>query len=277
MSRELIRVGFQGERGAYSEDAAMRYFGATIEPVPFGSLEKVFLAVEAGEVSYGLVPVENSYAGTITQTEDLLERFDLYIVGEYLLAVRHALLGNTGCRLEELRRVYSHPQALEQCEAFLRERGLQGMPSLDTAGAAREVKERGRLDEAAIAHASCGAVYGLRVVKRSIQTSRTNRTRFLVLSREPVKASGEVKTSLVFETRHIPAALYKALGGFATNGINLVRIESRPSKKKPMHYAFHVDFVGSPSEKSVRNALGELRFFSRRVRILGTYPRASDR
>ncbi len=270
-----MRVAFQGERGAHSQRAALSYFGEEVVTVPCSNLDKVFNAVEQGEAEYGIVPIENSYAGTIVATMDLLERYDLFIIGETSTKIRHALLGVPGTKAEDVRRVYSHPQALEQCEGFLRESGFESVPALDTAGAAREVSERGIREEAAVAHVSCAKIYGLRVLRRSIQTWKNNATRFLILGTKPVQASGLVKTSLVFETRHIPSALFKALGGFATNGVNLTKIESRPSKKRPLHYAFHLDFEGAPEERAVQNALRELRFFSKRVRIFGTYAKAT--
>ena len=266
-----LPVAFQGENGAYSQQAALAYFDTEVDTLPCPNLDKVFESVECRAAGHGVVPVENFYAGTIVQTFDLLDRYNLFIVGECMHRVVHALLAPKGSVLSGIKRVFSHPQALDQCETFLREHGIEAVPALDTAGAAREVSERNIPSEAAIAHASCGKIYGLKVLKRSIQATRRNITRFLVLGREPVEATGNVKTSLLFETRHIPSALYKALGGLATNGVNLTKIESRPSRRKPMDYCFYLDFEGSPKDKSIKNALRELRFFSKRVRIFGTY------
>ncbi|MBI4777230.1 MAG: prephenate dehydratase [Deltaproteobacteria bacterium] len=269
-TRPLL-VAFQGERGAYSEQAALAYFGSQADTLAYPGLDRVFESVECSASEYGVVPIENFYAGTIVQTFDLLDRHRLFIVGECMHRVVHALLGPKGSTLSDVKRAFSHPQALGQCETFLREHGIEAVPAFDTAGAAREVSQRGIASEAAIAHATCAKIYGLRVLRRSIQATRRNITRFLVLGREPVRPTGNVKTSLLFETRHLPSALYKALGGFATNGVNLTKIESRPSRRKPMDYRFYLDFEGSPEDKAIKNALRELRFFSKRVRIFGTY------
>jgi len=266
-----LLVAFQGESGAYSEQAALAYFDSQVDTLACPSLEKVFESVECNASEYGVVPIENFYAGTIVQTFDLLDRYHLFIIGECMHRVVHALLAPKGSVLSDIKRVFSHPQALGQCETFLREHCMEAVPALDTAGAAREISQRNILSEAAIAHATCANTYGLKVLRRSIQAKRRNITRFLVLSREPVHPTGNVKTSLLFETRHIPSALYKALGGFATNGVNLTKIESRPSRRKPMDYCFYLDFEGDPQDKAIKNALRELRFFSKRVRIFGTY------
>jgi prephenate dehydratase len=220
----------------------------------------------------GLVPIENTYAGTVTKTYDLLMAHDLFIVGETHQSIVHCLLAIPGTRLEQIRRVYSHPQALEQCEAFLSNLGLEGIPSHDTAGAARMVRERGTPEEGALAHEACAQLYGLQVLKKSVETNSQNVTRFVIISRRHLKVTKDVKTSLVFATKHIPAALYKCLGGFATNGVNLTKLESRPHKTEKSGYLFYLDLEGHPEDPNVKEALRELHFFTAFVKMLGSYP-----
>ena len=268
-----MRVAYQGERGAYSEIACYDFFGSEVAAVPLLTLDHVFRAVTDGSVEMGIVPIENTYAGTITKTYDLLLSHDLFIVGETYQQIVHCLLANPETSLEGIRRVYSHPQALEQCEAFLEKLGAEPLPAHDTAGAARMVRERGQPEEAVIAHEACAEIYGLRVLKKSIQTHAQNTTRFVVISRKHLKATKDVKTSLVFATKHIPAALYKCLGGFATHAVNLTKIESRPNRNKESGYLFYLDLEGHPDDTPVKEALKELDFFASFVKMLGSYPR----
>ena len=267
-----MKAAFQGERGAYSEMACYDFFGPEVDTLPLPSLEDVFQAVRDGTAEMGLVPVENSHAGTVAKTYDLLMVHDLFIVGETYQRIVHCLLANPGTRLEQIRRVYSHPQALEQCDAFLLSLAADGVMTRDTAGAARGVKERGSADEGAIAHEACAGLYGLEILKKSIETNQKNVTRFVIISQRPLKVTKAVKTSLIFATRHIPAALYKCLGGFATNGVNLTKIESRPHKGEKFGYLFYLDLEGHPEDKNVKEALRELDFFASFVKMLGSYP-----
>lgn len=270
-----MRVAFQGESGAYSEMACYDFFGSEVVALPLASLDHVFQSVADGSAEMGMVPIENTYAGTVTKTYDLLLSHDLFIVGETYQRINHCLLANAGASLDRIQRVYSHFQALEQCERFLADLGADSLPTRDTAGAARMIKERGQLDEAAIAHEACARIYGLELLKKSIQTDAENATRFVVISRKHLKVTKEVKTSLVFATKHIPAALYKCLGGFATNGVNLTKIESRPDKAERSRYLFYLDLEGHPEDANVREALKELQFFAAFVKMLGSYPKES--
>jgi prephenate dehydratase len=267
-----MKAAFQGERGAFSEMACFDFFGSEVDTLPLPGLEQVFQAVSDGTAEMGVVPVENSYAGTVAKTYDLLIVHDLFIVGETHQRVIHCLLGNPGAQLNQIRRVYSHPQALEQCEAFLSTLAVNPVAWHDTAGAARMVKETGSPEEAAIAHEACAGIYGLEVLKKSIETNHRNTTRFVVISRRHLKVTKDVKTSLVFATRHIPAALYKCLGGFATNGVNLTKLESRPHKTEKSGYLFYLDLEGHPEDSHVKEALKELHFFASFVKMLGSYP-----
>jgi prephenate dehydratase len=267
-----MKVAFQGERGAYSEMACYDFFGSEVSALPLPTLDNVFQAVSDGSAEMGVVPIENTYAGTVTRTYDLLLSHDLFIVGETYQRIVHCLLANPGTDLDGIARVYSHPQALEQCENFLMELDLDFLPVRDTAGAARLVKERGRPEEAAIAHEACAEIYGLNLLKKSIQTNAQNATRFVVISRRHLKVTKDVKTSLVFATKHIPAALYKCLGGFATNGVNLTKIESRPHRAEGSGFLFYLDLEGHPEDQHVEKAIEELQFFAAFVKMLGSYP-----
>ena len=268
-----MKVAFQGERGAYSEMACYDFFGSEVEALPLLTLDHVFQALSDGSADMGIVPIENTYAGTVTKTYDLLLAHDLFIVGETYQRIIHCLLSNAGAKLDQITRVYSHPQALEQCERFLMELGVEPRPVRDTAGAARSIRERGLIEEAAIAHEACAELYGLDLLKKGIQTNPENTTRFVVISPRHLKVTTDVKTSLVFATKHIPAALYKCLGGFATNNVNLTKIESRPQKTDQAGYLFYLDLEGHPEDPNVKEALEELHFFAAFVKMLGSYPK----
>ncbi|GAB0056833.1 Prephenate dehydratase [Candidatus Magnetaquicoccaceae bacterium FCR-1] len=266
-------VAFQGERGAYSEQACRESLPG-YRTIPCRTFEEVFQAVDEREASIGMIPVENSIAGVVSDSYDLLAVFQLHILGEYYLRVRHALLGLPGTRIDDVRAVYSHPQALAQCRTFIRKHGWACNAVYDTAGAAADLAERGGTLEAAIAAELCAELYGLDVLARDIQDSRLNTTRFLQIVKERHVPPKEVpcKTSLIFEVRNIPAALYKCLGGFATNGVNLTRLESRPVPGTPWSYHFYLDFQGRPEERPCKLALEELDFFTSSLKILGSYP-----
>lgn len=268
-------VAFQGMRGAYSEQAC-RERVPDYQVVPHRSFEEVFLAVAEGSCRLGMVPVENSMAGAVGDSNDLLAVHDLHIIGEFFLRVRHCLLGVAQGGVSQVERVISHPQALAQCASYVRRHGWERDGYYDTAGAAEEVFRRGDPTVAAIASELCAELYGLQILERDIQDSRQNTTRFLLISREPLPHQGIAgcKTSLLFEVRDIPAALYKCLGGFATNGINLTRLESRPAPGKPWAYQFFLDFQGHPDDLRGKLAMEELAFFTSSIKVLGCYPEA---
>ncbi|HIJ84215.1 MAG TPA: prephenate dehydratase [Magnetococcales bacterium] len=267
------RIVFQGMPGAYSEQACRERFpGETY--VPCKTFEDVFSMVEDGQADLGVVPVENSMAGGISDSYDLLAAHHLHIVGEYYLKISHCLLGLKDARMEDIHTVASHPQALAQCRAFIRKRGWNRNSVYDTAGAACDLAARKEIHEAAIASELCAELYGLKILLRDIQENTMNTTRFLVISRSALVAEARVphKTSLFFEVRNIPAALYKCLGGFATNNVNLTRLESRPIPGKSWSYHFHLDFQGRPEDPHCQLALEELGFFTSNYKILGCYP-----
>ncbi len=268
-----MKIGYQGEKGAYSEQAVKMRFGSddALEAVSYATFAEVFEAVSLGTVEKGVVPIENFIAGSINQTYDLLLDHDLFIVGEIFLPIEHCLIGKKG---SEVKKVYSHPQALAQCEEFIRNKGYEPRAASDTAGSVKIVKERGRDDEAAIASESAAEIYGLDVLEKGISTVKNNVTRFIVISKKECdKLEGDVKSSLVFAARHIPAALYKCLGGFATNTVNLEKLESRPIRGEHGNYLFYLDFAGGKDDVDVREALAELDFFTESVKFLGSYPK----
>ncbi len=268
------RVAFQGERGAFSEDAAASYFGdATTLPCP--DFDSVFRAVNEGVADRAVVPVENSLEGSVTAVNDLLLENDLIITGEVFVKVVHCLIGQPGASLADVRRVYSHPQALGQCRHFLSKHPKwEKVPSFDTAGSVRMVRDRGLGEEAAIASRRAADVYGMNVLLEGIQDGDDNRTRFFVLQKVSRLAEGD-KTSLVFATRSSPGALYEALGCFASRGINMTKVESRPRKGRAWEYVFFVDIDGHADDPTVAAALAELIRRAAFVKVLGSYPSAS--
>jgi prephenate dehydratase len=268
-------VAFQGERGAYSEAAALAYFG-DVDPVPRRTLLDVFDAVERGEAERGMVPVENSQAGSINETYDLLARRSLHIVGEHNQRIEHCLLALPGDTLESVRTVMSHPQALAQCEAFLARGGWEILPTYDTAGSAKIVATDRRAGVAAVAGRHAAEIYGLVVLAEGIETSPINYTRFLALSQAPAPPMDRAKTSIVFTTANVPGALFRALGAFATRGINLTKLESRPRRDRPWEYMFYVDFEIHHESAEGRAALAELGAVTAFLRVLGSYPRAAE-
>ena len=271
-----MRVGFQGEQGAYSEAAALQVFPEA-DVVPMPHLEDVFEALVAGKVDAAVVPIENSLAGCIVRAYDLLRQHDLFITGETILPIEHCLLALPGQALEEIQRVHSHPQALDQCDAFLRKHGMQPISAHDTAGAARLIAEEGRRGEGALASRQAAEDYGLEILAEDVQTAHHNRTRFVVLERSPAaRGDGPQKTSLVFATDHRPGALYHALTPLAEREVNMLKLESRPSRGQPWVYVFHLDIEGHREDGKVREALAALSSITTMLKVLGSYPMAEE-
>ncbi len=269
------KVAFQGERGAYSEQAAVGLFGEDVELVPCPTFDEVFALVEDDTCERGVVPAENSLAGSIHRTYDLLLRHNLYIVAELNLRVSHCLIAHPGVELGAIRRVYSHPQALAQCEYSLHELGgVEVIATHDTAGSVKLIKEQGLHDAAAIASEGAAAVYEMAVLRRGFEDEKANYTRFIALAREPVNPEGESKTSLAFAGRNEPGLLFRCLSAFALRNIDLSKIESRPIRGVPWEYIFYLDFAGSMSEERCQRAVEQLREMATFVRIFGSYPRA---
>jgi arogenate/prephenate dehydratase len=270
-----LRAAFQGERGAYSEEAAVKFFGEDVTPVPCPTFDEVFEQVDNRKSDYGVAPIENSLGGSIHRNYDLLLRNDLHIVGETAVRVRHALIVHRGVKLEQVRRVYSHPQALAQCEKSLdRWPQLERVSTYDTAGSVKLLKEQNIMDGAAIASRRAAEIYGMDILEEGLEDSEENYTRFLILSREPVQTQGPSKTSIVFSMANVPGALFKTLAVFALRDIDLFKIESRPLQGKAWDYFFYVDFAGGLHEERCQNALNNLKEITTYLKILGSYPRS---
>lgn len=270
----FITVAFQGEPGAYSEQAIWDYFqGKEVQPYPCESFEEVFEAVDQGTCHAGMIPIENSVAGSVHTNYDLLLRYQLYITGEHFLRVHHCLLALPGVPLEEIEVVLSHPQALSQCARTLRKMGLKMRAMYDTAGSIKWIQQEGKRNMGAIASKRAAQMYGMHILVEGIEDDPQNYTRFLEIRREAVSAPAEAKTSIVFSLQNQPGALFKALSVFALREIDLTKIESRPLVGKPWEYLFYLDFNGGLEEGKVRRALEHLREYALMLRVLGSYPR----
>jgi prephenate dehydratase len=267
-------VAFQGEHGAFSEEAVRSHFGAEVRTLPCRAFEDIFAAVEEGRADFGALPVENSVAGSINKAYDLLLDHDLKVWGEILLRVRHHLLALPGTTLDQITTVRSHPQALAQCERFINRHGWQAVPWYDTAGSAKELAAAPAPGVAVIASRLAAEMYGLEVLVPGIEDLEFNYTRFFIIGRgEPPKAE-RAKTSLVFATAHVPGALVACLSEFATRGINLTKLESRPRRNRPWHYVFYLDCEGHWQDSPCREALVGLLARAAFVKLLGSYPAA---
>lgn len=266
-------IAFQGLPGAYSH-LSCRQARPELEPLPCDSFEDAFQAVRDGRAGLAMIPIENSLGGRVADIHHLLPESRLYIVGEHFLRVEHHLLAAPGATLDSLRVVFSHPQALAQCRAMLRELGLKPVASADTAGAAREIAERGDPSEAAIASSLAGEIYGLVSLRSRIEDRLGNTTRFVIMApqrSDPPPATTSI-TSLIFQVRSVPAALYKALGGFATNGVNVIKLESYITDSAFTVAQFYAEIEGHVADRNVDYALQELQYFSTMLKILGVYP-----
>jgi len=267
-------VAFQGERGAYSENAVYQFFGSTAEAKPCRDFRDVFESVKKQEAQAGVVPVENSIEGSVNQNYDLFFTYDLKVCGEVIVKVAHCLIANPGTSLDAVKAVYSHPQALAQCRSFLERLNCELIPTYDTAGSVKLIKEKKLTNAAAIASEKAAELYGMKILARDIADNPENYTRFFVLSKEDSPITGKDKTSIIFSAKHEPSSLYHALGEFAKRNINLTKIESRPTKKTPWEYNFYLDFEGHRTEPRCAEALKALEKYAIFVRILGSYPKA---
>lgn len=268
-----MRVAFQGEHGAYSEAGIFEHFGEQVETQPCESFDAVFASVSGGAAELGFIPIENSLAGSIHRNYDLLLQNDLVVVGEHSLRVSHCLIGLPGARMAGIQTVTSHPQALAQCEGYLKKLGVKIEPAYDTAGSVRQVRERGDPSVAAIAARRAAEIHGMAVLADTIEDNLANFTRFLVVACQAVHPGADAKTSIVFSLDNRPGVLYKAMSVFALRDIDLTKIESRPLAGKPWEYFFYIDFAGSTEETPVHNALANLAEFATYLRVLGSYPR----
>lgn len=270
----MLQVAFQGERGAFSEDASIKLFGRDIDLLPCVRLRDVFVAVSENRADFGVVPVENSQAGSINETYDLLLIYSLNIYAEVILKISHSLMALPGEDLTKIRIIYSHPQALAQCEEFLGQLEAEIVPSYDTAGSAKMIAERQLRGCAAVASREAANRYGLEILAPEIETNVNNYTRFFAISKLRAEPADKNKTSLVFAAKHVPGALQRILGIFATRNINLTKLESRPSKDRPWEYVFYTDFEGHLDTETYQEAMRELKDQATFVKILGSYPKA---
>ncbi len=267
-------VAFQGQAGAYSQEAALSFFGAAALTRPCETLDEVFKLVQDGSLPYGIVPVENSQEGSISRSYDLLLDSEVIVCGEAQIRVSHCLLANRGTKIGGIRKVYSHPQALAQCQGYLKRLGCELIPSYDTAGSAKMIKDKQLSDSAAVASARAAQIYDMNILAREIEDNPRNTTRFFVLGKQDCAPTAEDKTSIVFLLKHRPGTLHEALGEFSGRGINLTKIESRPTRQKPWEYNFYLDFEGHRGDAAVKEALGRVEDISVFLKVLGSYPKA---
>jgi len=272
------RVAFQGDPGAFSGEAARKLLGHEVELIPCETFEKMFAEVEGGSSDYCLAPIENSLFGSVHQNYDLLLKHSLSIVGETNLRIIHNLIAAPGTKIDDVKRVYSHPVALGQCRRFLSGRPeMRPVAAYDTAGSVKMIMESREAGAAAIASAAAAEVYGARILVPGIEDDQANFTRFLLLAREDACAETPPdadKTSIVFSLENRTGSLYRAMAVFALRDIDLLKIESRPLIGRPWEYSFYLDFIGAQTEPRVRNALAHLREFATSVKVLGSYKQA---
>ena len=270
-----IKAAYQGEKGAYTESAIYKHFGTEVEAIGYETFEDVFEAVLNKKVNYGALPFENTIAGSVAVNYDLLLKKDVYVIAEIFLKISHHLLSHKGNNLNDIKIIYSHPHALEQCKDFIRDHKLKSLQEYDTAGAAKIVKERNKRDEAAIASELCAKIYDLDIIEKGVETNKNNLTKFLVFVRNnniPTNIKKE-KTSIAFKTKHYPGALINCLQRLSKSNINLTKLESRPIPENPWEYVFYADFEGGTDDDNVKTALSEMEAASIFVKVLGSYPK----
>jgi prephenate dehydratase len=283
-ARAKAVIAFQGERGAFSEEAARKLLGAKAVVLPCVRFEDLFQSLKDGRAVGAVVPIENTLAGSVHENYDHLVNFELPIVAETSVRIVHNLMAPKGVAFSRIKRVFSHPVALNQClDFFARNPQIERIPFYDTAGSAKMVIEEGLTDAGAIASSVAAEIYGAHILRRSIESDRQNFTRFFLLRtpqfarRHPMGTDGHAqwKTSLVFSTRNVPGALFRALSAFALRDLSLTKIESRPLRGKPWEYLFYVDFLGREDSPNVKNALNHLREVADFLRVLGCYPKGA--
>ena len=274
------RVSFQGELGAFSQVAVRQLAGEDFIPVPLPAFQEVFESVVSGKCHAAVIPIENTLHGSIHENYDHLLRYDLPIRGETFVRIVHNLMAYPGVRFTNIKRIYSHPVALNQCRQFFEANpGMERVPFYDTAGSVKMLMEQSLKDAGAIASATAAEIYGARILRKSIEDDRENYTRFFLLERPKRSAKSgmavpdlKYKTSLVFTVRNIAGALFRSLSAFALRDLNMTKIESRPLRGKPWEYLFYLDFIGHKDDPVSRNALGHLAELADTLRVLGCYP-----
>ena len=269
----MKKVSFQGEHGAYSESAAKKFFKDEIETVPCNSFEDALKITENKDSDYSILPVENSIEGTVGQSIDAITHTDLHAIGEEYFKVEHCLI-STG-KVEDVKTVYSHPQALGQCSDFIKNTELKTVPTYDTAGSVKIIKEMNDIHSAAIASSDAGNLYSIPIVEQGIENNPNNYTRFLIFSKENSIESAGDKTSIIFSVKHEPGALHQILKEFNDNDINLTKIESRPNKNTNWEYNFFVDFLGHYSNSKIKSVLNKISENTIFLKIIGSYPIAN--
>lgn len=284
MNVKSSRIAFQGERGAFSEEATRQLLGQRAAVLPCMSFEELFRSLKEGRAAGAVVPIENTLAGSVHENYDHLVNFELPIVAETSVRIVHNLIAPKGVSFRKIKRVFSHPVALNQClDFFARNPQIEKIPFYDTAGSVKMIMQEGLTDAGAIASAVAAEIYGAHILRRSIESDRQNFTRFFLLRtpeyarRHAIKASAQTpwKTSLVFSTRNVPGALFRALSAFALRDLNLMKIESRPLRGKPWEYLFYLDFLGRADSPVAQNALNHLREIADFLRVLGCYPKGA--
>ncbi|MAE43227.1 prephenate dehydratase [Candidatus Woesearchaeota archaeon] len=269
-----MKVAYQGIEGSYSEVALFKHFGKNVKAVGHQTFEEVFEAVKKNKADCGILPFENTITGSLAMNYSVLLEEELYVIAEVFLKIRHNLLSHKGNKVENIKFVYSHPQALEQCKDYIKKQKIEPVPEYDTAGAAKLVKERNKMEEAAIASELCSKIYGLEILGEEIEKNKNNITKFFVfVKKEKIpKNLKKEKTSIAFKTKHFPGALVSCLQRLAKNNINLTKLESRPIPENPWEYIFYADFIGDVDGENVKLALSEMEATLSFIKILGSYP-----
>jgi prephenate dehydratase len=268
----MLQVAFQGERGAYSEAAAVHFFKNDVQTIPHPTFYEVLESTEKGKSDYAILPIENSTEGSVGESYDLLLSTKLNVIGEIYYRIKHCLIGFDG--LEKIDTVYSHPQALGQCRKFIQERKLKAIPTYDTAGSVKILLELKKDNLSCIASKIAAEIYKVPVIKEGIEDNTNNYTRFLVLANKKPEKTTRDKTSIIFSIKHVPGSLYSILEKFNANKINLTKIESRPTKSTPWEYNFYVDFEGSQDDPHILDMLEKIKQNTLFLKVLGSYPRA---
>jgi prephenate dehydratase len=268
----MFKVSFQGEPGAYSQAAAISFFKEPIQTIPYPTFYEALESTEDGRTDFTVLPVENSLEGSVGESYDLLLDTTLNVVAEIYYRISHCLISLQG--LEKIDTVYSHPQALGQCRKFIQENHLRPIPTYDTAGSVKIILELNKANVACIASRKAAEIYHVPIIKEGVEDNQNNYTRFLVLAKKKKESSSKDKTSIIFSIKHIPGALYKILEKFNANGINLTKIESRPTKSTPWEYNFYVDFEGHQDDNTIKYTLEKIQSETKFLKILGSYPRA---
>jgi chorismate mutase/prephenate dehydratase len=268
-----MKVAFQGEKGAYSEEALFKHWGKDVESVPRPYLRDVYNAVENGKADYGLVPVENTIEGTIVRAYDLLNERTLKASGEEVHRIQHCLIAHPDSKLEDIKKAYSHPQALGQSREYLESHEIEAISFYDTAGSVKWIKENDIRDAAGVASAQAAKEYGMKILAQSIETNTENYTRFLVIGKDEPRSTGNDKTTFAFIVAHKPGTLVKALQEFSFRGVNLNKIESRPRVGSPWEYIFFVEVDGHIEDENIASAVEGLKDYTIYLKHLGSYPK----